>query len=108
MWVDESLCSHMAGGAADTAKRWSAQAMGKELPIWRLAFFSRLEERKGIKLFVDAVSQIKAPDMDKFEVRLSKPSFNSMWGSSAAPLLVLSFLGVCGPCGDLNDQLDYV
>ncbi len=24
-------------------------------PVWRVAFFGRLEERKGIKLFVDAV-----------------------------------------------------
>ena len=26
-----------------------------EKPVWRVAFFGRLEERKGIKLFVDAV-----------------------------------------------------
>lgn len=55
--------------AYDKSRDCGGQGMGKELPIWRLAFFSRLEERKGIKLFVDAVSQIKAPDMDKFEVR---------------------------------------
>ena len=42
--------------------------MGKEKPIWRLAFFSRLEERKGIKLFVDAVSALNVTD-EKFEVR---------------------------------------
>ena len=41
--------------------------MGKEKPIWRLAFFSRLEERKGIKLFVDAVSALNVTD-EKFEV----------------------------------------
>ena len=28
-------------------------------PVWRVAFFGRLEERKGIKLFVDAV-QVRA------------------------------------------------
>ena len=43
------------------------QMMGKEKPIWRLAFFSRLEERKGIKLFVDAVSSLNVTD-EKFEV----------------------------------------
>ncbi len=26
--------------------------------VWRLAFFSRLEERKGLKLFVEAVHRI--------------------------------------------------
>lgn len=30
-----------------------------EKPVWRVAFFGRLEERKGIKLFVDAV-QVRA------------------------------------------------
>ena len=45
----------------------TAQMMGKEKPIWRLAFFSRLEERKGIKLFVDAVSALNVTD-EKFEV----------------------------------------
>ncbi len=35
--------------------------------MWRLAFFSRLEERKGIKLFVDAVSALNVTN-DKFEV----------------------------------------
>ena len=38
--------------------------------MWRLAFFSRLEERKGIKLFVDAVSSLNVTN-DKFEVRIS-------------------------------------
>lgn len=42
--------------------------MGKEKPVWRLAFFSRLEERKGIKLFVDAVSALNVTN-DRFEVR---------------------------------------
>ncbi len=48
--------------------------MGKEKPIWRLAFFSRLEERKGIKLFVEAVSALKVTD-EKFEVRSFTPLF---------------------------------
>ena len=42
--------------------------MGKEKPVWRLAFFSRLEERKGIKLFVDAVGSLNVTS-DRFEVR---------------------------------------
>ena len=29
-------------------------------PVWRVAFFGRLEERKGIKLFVDAVQVARA------------------------------------------------
>lgn len=32
-----------------------------EKPVWRVAFFGRLEERKGIKLFVDAVQVSLAP-----------------------------------------------
>ena len=42
--------------------------MGKDKPIWRLAFFSRLEERKGIKLFVDAVSALNVTGLPNFEV----------------------------------------
>ena len=42
--------------------------MGKEKPVWRLAFFSRLEERKGIKLFVDAVGSLNVTS-ERFEVR---------------------------------------
>ena len=33
---------------------------GEEKRVWRLAFFSRLEERKGLKMFVDAVNQLTA------------------------------------------------
>ena len=36
--------------------------------MWKLAFFSRVEERKGIKLFTDAVSALNATGLDKFEV----------------------------------------
>ena len=43
------------------------QMMGKEKPVWRLAFFSRLEERKGIKLFVDAVGSLNVTN-ERFEV----------------------------------------
>ena len=32
-----------------------------EKPVWRVAFFGRLEERKGIKLFVDAVQVSAQP-----------------------------------------------
>ena len=45
------------------------QLMGKEKPVWRLAFFSRLEERKGIKLFVDAINQLDVSGIPNFEVR---------------------------------------
>ena len=35
-------------------------AQGKiEKPVWRLAFFSRLEERKGLKVFVSAVKHLQ-------------------------------------------------
>lgn len=45
----------------------------QEKPVWRLAFFSRLEERKGLKIFVKAVAQLLAAaapaDLDeRFEV----------------------------------------
>lgn len=33
---------------------------GEEKRVWRLAFFSRLEERKGLKMFVDAVNKLTA------------------------------------------------
>lgn len=41
----------------------AASHVGESKPVWRLAFFSRLEERKGLKLFVEAVRRIaeKAP-----------------------------------------------
>lgn len=45
------------------------QNMGKEKPVWRLAFFSRLEERKGIKLFVDAVTNLNTSGVQNFEVQ---------------------------------------
>jgi hypothetical protein len=32
--------------------------VGESKPVWRLAFFSRLEERKGLKLFVEAVGRL--------------------------------------------------
>ncbi|KAK9818357.1 hypothetical protein WJX72_011243 [[Myrmecia] bisecta] len=37
-------------------------------PVWRLAFYARLEERKGIKQFVEAVDALDAHGLDKFEV----------------------------------------
>lgn len=42
-----------------------AEEAGEERPVWRLAFFSRLEQRKGIKLFVDAVSHLNHSVLDK-------------------------------------------
>eukprot|EP00884_Botryococcus_braunii_P014758 jgi/Botrbrau1/23283/Bobra.0102s0026.1 len=42
---------------------------GEEKPIWRVAFFSRLEARKGLKLFVEAVSRLDPAKIPKnFEV----------------------------------------
>ena len=52
--------------------------MGKDKPIWRLAFFSRLEERKGIKLFVDAVAALNVSGLPNFEVR-SCSLFSALW-----------------------------
>lgn len=37
-----------------------ASHAGSRKPVWRLAFFSRLEERKGVKLFVEAVDKLVA------------------------------------------------
>ena len=45
------------------------QVMGKEKQVWRLAFFSRLEERKGIKLFAEAVAALNVSGLPKFEVQ---------------------------------------
>ena len=44
--------------------------MGQEKRVWRLAFFGRMEERKGIKLFVDAVSALNVSGLPNFEVHL--------------------------------------
>ena len=38
--------------------------------MWRLAFFSRLEERKGIKFFVEAINQLNVSNIPKFEASL--------------------------------------
>ncbi|CAL8463815.1 g3349 [Coccomyxa elongata] len=38
-----------------------------EKPVWRVAFFGRLEERKGIKLFVDAVQRLPKEILEKPE-----------------------------------------
>ena len=54
--------------------------MGKEKPVWRVAFFSRLEERKGIKLFVDAVSSLNVTNIPNFEVRCSSMPATSACG----------------------------
>ena len=47
------------------------------IQVWRIAFFGRLEERKGIKLFVQAVNllqkQSAAVQADKFEVYIIGP-----------------------------------
>ena len=45
--------------------------------MWRIAFFSRLEERKGIKLFVEALSKLQATtkisDNPEFEIYIVGP-----------------------------------
>lgn len=68
--------------------------MGKVKPIWRLAFFSRLEERKGIKLFVDAVSALNVTD-EKFEVHSLTPKFIPARTKSRKKML-LPHHGYCG------------
>ena len=40
-----------------------------EKPVWRLAFFSRLEERKGLKVFVSAVAELQASAAAKLDAR---------------------------------------
>ena len=42
--------------------------LGKPKPVHRIAFFSRLDERKGIKLFVEAVSLLPHHKRPDFEV----------------------------------------
>ena len=45
-------------------------AQGKvEKPVWRLAFFSRLEERKGLKVFVCAVRELLEAAAGKLDQR---------------------------------------
>ncbi len=36
--------------------------------VWRLAFFGRLEERKGLKLFCDAIEMLDATTLPKLEI----------------------------------------
>ena len=43
--------------------------LGKPKPVHRIAFFSRLDERKGIKLFVEAVSLLPHHKRPNFEAR---------------------------------------
>ena len=43
----------------------TAAASVQSKQVWRLVFFSRLEERKGIKLFVEAVSRLQPESLDK-------------------------------------------
>ena len=38
--------------------------------VWRVAFFSRLEERKGIKVFVDALQKLDYAALSRSQVRL--------------------------------------
>ena len=43
--------------------------------VWRVAFFSRLEERKGIKLFVDALHRLDHASLALNQVALLLPIF---------------------------------
>jgi hypothetical protein len=36
--------------------------------VWRVAFFSRLEERKGLKVFVDALNALDWPALARNQV----------------------------------------
>lgn len=38
--------------------------------VWRLAFFSRMEERKGLKVFVDALNLLDAVSLKQSQVGL--------------------------------------
>jgi hypothetical protein len=80
--------------------------MGKEKPIWRLAFFSRLEERKGIKLFVDAVSALNVTD-EKFEVHSLAPSrLPYMHEEKAAKTFCCLAMGTVGLEAQTDMQLE--
>ena len=39
--------------------------------VWRVAFFSRLEERKGIKVFVDALHKLDFAALSHSQVQLA-------------------------------------
>lgn len=47
------------------------------LQVWRIAFFGRLEERKGLKLFVEAVNKLQEDysilELEAFEVHIVGP-----------------------------------
>lgn len=46
---------------------------GVAKPVWRLCFFGRLEERKGIKVFVEALSLLEHNKDARFEVIVPNP-----------------------------------
>ena len=61
-----------------------------------MAFFSRLEERKGIKVFVEALHQLNHASLSQSQVRLQEqmltfvadlcpPAFNGMLALALAP-----------------------
>ena len=45
--------------------------------VWRVAFFSRLEERKGIKVFVDALHKLDFAALSRSQVRLAARCWRS-------------------------------
>lgn len=45
------------------------QVTSSQKQVWKLAFFSRLDERKGLRIFVDAISALNVTKLpDGFEV----------------------------------------
>ena len=42
--------------------------LGSTKRVWRVAFFSRMEERKGVKVFVDALNLLDAAQLKQSQV----------------------------------------
>lgn len=68
--------------------------------VWRIAFFGRLEERKGIKLFVEAVNKLQDDydimDLEAFEIYIVGPdAIVDMVTPHRLPVPVLQALTLC-------------
>ena len=64
------LCMMTQTGRPDLACAWQMEAVLCRR-VWRVAFFSRLEERKGIKVFVDALHKLDFAALSRSQVRLA-------------------------------------
>ncbi|KAK9906836.1 hypothetical protein WJX75_008813 [Coccomyxa subellipsoidea] len=53
--------------------------MGSNKRVWRVAFFSRMEERKGVKVFVDALNLL-----DSGQLKQSQEANSKWWREQAA------------------------